>query len=82
MLLVKCSLYTADRYEYKNFTRLSDIANASPDGYILRLPIYVQGKRDSLIKFSARKNPAPNADVYEIGMLLQSAIQTSTNEGE
>lgn len=80
MLLVKCSLYTADKYQYKNFTRLSDISDVSPDGYILRLPIYVQGRRDSLIKLSARKNPAPNADVYEIGMLSQSAIQTNAKK--
>lgn len=54
-----------EKYEHKNFTRLCEIENASPRGYIVRLPIYVQGTRDALIQFSTRANPAPNAAVYE-----------------
>lgn len=67
VLISQCRYFKADKYEHKNFTRLCEINDISPTGYIIRLPIYVQGTRDALIQLSTRKNPAPNASVYEFG---------------
>lgn len=65
VLVTKCSHYTTEKYDYLNFTRLSDIDGVTPPGYIVRMPLYVQGNRDALIQFSRRVNPSPSASVYE-----------------
>lgn len=67
VLIRKCNSYITEKYEYKDFIKLSEIKDISPNGYIVRLPIYVQGRRDALIQFSTRSNPASTASVYEFG---------------
>lgn len=65
MLLTQCSHYETDKYEYKNFTRLCEIDDISPNGYLVRMPLYIQGGSDALVQFSQRMNPKESASVYE-----------------
>lgn len=61
----QCSFYATDIYEYKNFTRLCEIDGINPSGYLVRMPLYIQGASDALVQFSQRMNPGPSASVYE-----------------
>lgn len=74
VLISKCQSYSTEKYEYTNFTRLCEIDDISPTGYMVRLPIYVQGTSDALIQFSQRANPGPSASVYEICKSIWSAF--------
>lgn len=72
VLVTKCRFYsikydTAD-YDYKDYVKLSDIKNSQPDGYILRILLFIQGGRDANILLTTSTQPDWNRDlVYEIG---------------
>lgn len=38
-----------------------------PEGYLIRLPFYVVGRKDAHILLSPVEHPETRADVYEIG---------------
>lgn len=63
--MTQCSYYETAKYEYTNFTRLCEIDNIQPKGYLVRMPLYIQGASDALVQFSQRMNPGPSASVYE-----------------
>lgn len=67
MLQSQCEYFKADKYQYTHFKKLCDIPDIAPPGYILRMPIYVQGERDAIIQFSVRSNPEATSKVYEFG---------------
>lgn len=68
MLISKCKWYEAWENEYKQFHKLSDIKDSQPDGYLVKLPLYVSGARDAHILLSPTDKPDWDADnVYEIG---------------
>lgn len=72
VLVTKCRLYSikydsAD-YDYKDYVKISDIANSQPDQYILRLVLFIQGGRDANILLTTSNQPNFERDfVYEIG---------------
>lgn len=71
VLVTKCRFYSvkpdsAD-YDYKDYIKTSDIANSQPDGYILRLVLFIQGGRDANILLTTSNQPNFERDfVYEI----------------
>lgn len=75
VLVTKCGYYSISDYEYRHFVKLSDIKNSQPDGYILRIIIYIQGARDGNILLATSDHPNYERDfVYEIGKYWQSFL--------
>lgn len=67
----KCKWYEAWENEYKQFHKLSDIKDSQPEGYLVKLPLYVFGPRDAHIVLSQTDKPNWETDsVYEIGKNL------------
>lgn len=65
-LVTKCGYYAVSNYDYKQFVKISDIKNSQPDGYILRIVLYIQGARDGNILLSTSDHPNFERDfVYE-----------------
>lgn len=70
VLTLKCAHYSISEYDYQDFTKLSDIKNSAPDGYILRIVLYIQGSRDANIILTTSNHPNFERDfVYEFGKL-------------
>lgn len=68
VLITKCGYYSNSDYDYKQFIKISDIKNASPDGYILRIVLYIQGARDGNVLLATSDHPNYERDfVYEFG---------------
>lgn len=71
-LVTKCRLHTvkedAADYDYRDYVKVSDIANSQPDGYILRIVLFIQAERDANILLTTSNPPNFERDfVYEIG---------------
>lgn len=71
VLVTKCRFYTikdaSSDYDYKGYIKISDIKNSQPDGYILRLVLFIQGARDANILLTTSNQPNFDRDfVYEI----------------
>lgn len=70
VLVTKCGYYSSLNYDYKFFVKISDIKNSQPDGYILRIVLYIQGARDGNILLATSDHPNFERDfVYEFGKL-------------
>lgn len=68
VLVTKCAYYTNSDYDYKQFVKISDIKNSQPDGYIIRIILYIQGARDGNVLLSTSDHPNFEKDfVYEFG---------------
>lgn len=68
VLITKCGYYTISDYDYRHFVKISDIKGSQPDGYILRIIIYIQGARDGNILLATSDHPNYERDfVYEFG---------------
>lgn len=59
-------------YGYRNFVDINDVRNSVPEGYILRLVIYVKGPHDGAVLLSSHADI--DHDVYEIGKLCLKFI--------
>lgn len=71
VLVTKCAYYSNSDYDYKQFVKISDIKNSQPDGYILRIILYIQGARDGNVLLSTSDHPNYERDfVYEFGKRL------------
>lgn len=71
VLVTKCNYYSNSDYDYKNFIKISDIKNSQPDGFILRIILYIQGARDGNILLATSDHPNFERDfVYEFGKFL------------
>lgn len=71
VLITKCAFYTNSDNDYQHFIKISDIKNSSPEGYALRIILYIQGARDGHILLSPVSNPNFERDfVYEFGKIL------------
>lgn len=67
-MITKCAYYANSDNDYKVFIKTSDIKNSSPEGFSLRIVLYIQGARDGHILLSPVSNPNYERDfVYEIG---------------
>lgn len=78
VLVTKCGYIAVSTYDYKNFIKISDIKNSQPDGYILRIVLYIQGARDGNILLSTSDHPNFERDfVYEFGKLSSSRLKTN-----
>lgn len=63
-----CNHYDTWDYNYVQFMKLSEMnPQIQSEGYLLRFPFYVMGKKDAHILLSPVEHPASSADVYEIG---------------
>lgn len=68
VLVTKCAYYAISDNDYKNFVKISDIKNSQPDGFILRIILYIQGARDGHILLATSNHPNFERDfVYEFG---------------
>lgn len=68
VLVTKCNFYSISDYDYKKFIKLSDIQNSQPDGYIVRIVLYIQGARDAHVLLATTDHPNYERDfVYEFG---------------
>lgn len=82
-LVAKCKWYEAWENEYKKFHKLSDIKDSQPDGYLVKLPLYVHGSRDAHILLSATDKPNWETDnVYEIGEYYAGYSNAVRNFGD
>jgi len=61
----KCKHYDAWENNYTDTIKLKSLANVQPEGYVVRLPLYIQGVRDAHILLSQSSEPDPN-NGYEI----------------
>lgn len=61
----RCKHFDAWENTYTDAIKFKSMANAQADGYVFRLPIYVQGVRDAHILLSHSVDPDPN-NGYEI----------------
>lgn len=59
-----CNQYHTSRYAYDKFYKISDMKDAKPTGYQLKMIFYVRGGRDAHILLSSNEN---NQDAYEVG---------------
>lgn len=74
VLVTKCNYYSSFNYDYKHFVKLSDIKNSQPDGFILRIILYIQGARDGNIILATSDHPNFERDyLYEFGKYISSA---------
>lgn len=55
--------------KYAWYTKVTELPEVRVDGYIVRLPFYVQGKGNAHILFSPKENPSETDNVYELGKL-------------
>lgn len=63
----ECTRYEEKEYEYRNFTRISEIHNGQQDGYVVRFTFYAIADRDAHIIFTTNDHPNFRTDnVYEI----------------
>lgn len=72
VLITKCRFYSVKSdsidFDYKDYVKLSDIANSQPDEYFLRVVLFIQGGRDANILLTTSNQPNFERDfVYEIG---------------
>lgn len=68
VLVTKCNFYAISDNEYKKFVKLSDIRDSQPDGYIVRIVVYILGPRDAHILLTTNDHPNYERDyVYEFG---------------
>ncbi|XP_031619784.1 uncharacterized protein LOC116338571 [Contarinia nasturtii] len=66
-LVTKCGYYSISDYDYRHYVKISDIKQSQPDGYILRIILYIQGARDANILLTTSDHPNFERDfVYEI----------------
>lgn len=70
-----CNKYDTWEYKYDHFQEISDINPAlQPEGYLIRFPFYIKGKRFAHILLSVTENPNEAKDsLYEIGQLFSSS---------
>lgn len=60
--------YDAIDYDYKDFIKINSIKNSQPDGYILRIVLFIQGERDANVLLALSDHPNYERDtVYEFG---------------
>lgn len=67
-LTSRCKQYSATKYEYRDFIKLSDIRDSRPPGYQVRLVFYAQATRNAHVLLS--RTPTPDLatePVYEFG---------------
>lgn len=68
VLVTKCGYYSISDYDYRHYIKISDIKDAQPDGYIVRLIFYIQGARDGNVLLATSDHPNFERDfVYEFG---------------
>lgn len=66
-LTKNCKYYEAWENGYNDYFKISD--KYRPEGYLLRLPLYIQGARDAHIILSQTANPdLDNDSIYEIAI--------------
>lgn len=66
-LAKQCKLREERNYDYKKLIKIDDIPGIKPNGYLVRLPVYILAARDAHIVFSAKESPNWTRDyVYEI----------------
>lgn len=66
-LVKQCKLREERNYDYKKLIKIDDIPGIKPNGYLVRLPVYILAARDAHIVFSAKESPNWTRDyVYEI----------------
>lgn len=65
-LTKRCNNYEAFENEYKKFFAISEIEGIRPDGYIIKLPVFIQAERDAHILLSPQNRDDRSDDVYEI----------------
>lgn len=57
--------------KYVKFIKLTELPEVRPDGYIVRIPFYVQGPGNAHILFAQKENPTEHDDAYEIGRFFR-----------
>lgn len=68
VLVTKCNFYSISDNDYKKFIKISDIRNSQPDGYIVRIVLYILGPRDAHVLLTTNDHPNYERDyVYEFG---------------
>lgn len=65
VLTKKCKHFDAWENTYTDAIKLKSIPNVQSDGFVVRLPLYIQGVRDAHILLSQSADPDPN-NGYEI----------------
>lgn len=67
-LTSRCKQYSATKYEYRDFIKLSDIRDSRPPGYQVRLVFYAQATRNAHVLLSRTPTPELATEpVYEFG---------------
>lgn len=66
----RCRYADALQNEYKKFFKISDIAGARPEGYIVNFLVYIQAERDAHVLFTRGPKADRNDDEYEIGNIV------------
>lgn len=56
--------------KYVKFFKLAELPNVRPDGYIVRMPFYVQGPENAHILFTPKENPGDMDMAYELSRFL------------
>lgn len=66
-LVQQCQLREERNYDYKKLTKIDDVPGIKPNGYLVKLPVYILSARDAHIVFAATESPNWTRDyVYEI----------------
>ena len=72
-LVAQCQFEESWDHVYKNFIPVSDIKDGQPEGYLVRLQLYVHGPRDSHVLLAGNKNTKLDSDDhYEFSKSLHA----------
>lgn len=73
MLQTRCTYYSNFDYDYKKFIKIGDINHSQPDGYVVRMILYLMGERDAHVLLTMNDHPDFERElVYEFGKVPSS----------